>query len=102
MAAGDDSTRVEISGGGAPGAAPDPADAQEALRRDLEALETKLQTADGISGLADWLGEVEAVIGAIPDRDLDGTRGEIREVIDKLLQINAEVQNLVRLKKLLA
>jgi hypothetical protein len=52
--------------------------------------------------LATWLREVEQMVSAIEAREIGDTRNEIREVIDKLLQINAEVQNLLRLKKLLS
>ena len=69
---------------------------------ELAALGTKLESAQGVSELADWLREVEQIVSAIEGTQVGETRSEIREVINKLLQINAEVQNVLRLKKLLS
>jgi hypothetical protein len=69
---------------------------------ELTALGTKLESAQGVAELADWLREVEQIVAAIEETQVGETRSEIREVINKLLQINAEVQNVLRLKKLLS
>jgi hypothetical protein len=76
--------------------------AVEQLDRALVSLEAKLGGQDGIEGLAQWLREVEATVAALRDADLDRTRDDIRSVIDRLLSVNAEIQDIVRLKKLLS
>jgi hypothetical protein len=90
-------------------AAPDKAkqvdDADESLEKledAIASLEAKLASGAGIDGLANWLREVEATVTALEDSGLDQTRDEIRGVINRLLGINAEIQNVVRLKKLLS
>lgn len=77
-------------------------DSVDGLENAVAALESKLNSGAGIDGLADWLREVEATLKALEDSDLDTTRDDIRGVIDRLLGINAEIQNVVRLKKLLS
>jgi hypothetical protein len=104
--AGDETVRLEVVGG-------DDVDGNRSRDSEVEstvgiassklsALESKLESAEGVSGLATWLREVEEMVSAIKAQEIGDTRNEIREVIDKLLQINAEVQNLLRLKKLLS
>lgn len=73
-----------------------------ALRRSLEAIEAKLQRPDGWEGLSAWLDQVEAALKAVDAGEIDRTRGEIRQLIDDLLAINADVQNVLRLKQLLS
>jgi hypothetical protein len=77
-------------------------DGVDGLESAVAALESKLDSGAGIDGLAAWLREVEATLKALEDSDLDTTRDDIRGVIDRLLGINAEIQNVVRLKKLLS
>ncbi len=72
------------------------------LRQSLEAIESKLQRPDGWQGLANWLDEVEEALTAIDDSSLEKTRGDIRRLIDELLELNAHVQNVLRLKQLLS
>jgi hypothetical protein len=74
----------------------------EELDRALASLEDKLSGRDGIDGLAQWLRDVEATVTALRNADLDRTRDDIRGVIDRLLSVNAEIQDIVRLKKLLS
>lgn len=115
MVSGDETVRLEVVGdddgdakrardseagtGAADGAG---STADGLVSGDLSALESKLASAEGVSGLATWLREVEQMVSAIEAREIGDTRNEIRAVIDKLLEINAEVQNLLRLKKLLS
>lgn len=47
-----------------------------------------------------WLHEAEDLLQATSGAELDRTRNEIRELIDELLELNAKVQNVVRLKQL--
>jgi hypothetical protein len=115
MAAEDEITRLEIVGAGQrtgdetpyskPATAEDVGSTAAARRipaGEFAALGTKLESAQGVSELADWLREVEQIVSAIEGTQVGETRSEIREVINKLLQINAEVQNVLRLKKLLS
>ena len=78
------------------------ADAIDELEEAVTSLEAKLASGEGLDGLANWLREVEATVTALKDPELDTTRDDIRSVIDRLLGINAEIQNVVRLKKLLS
>jgi hypothetical protein len=68
----------------------------------LESLETKLQFPDGIDGLSAWIDRVSEVIGPVSLEAVERARNETRALIDRLLEVNAEVQNLVRLKQLLS
>lgn len=77
-------------------------DAIDELEDAVTSLEAKLASGEGIDGLAGWLREVEATVTALKDAELDRPRDDIRSVIDRLLGINAEIQNIVRLKKLLS
>jgi hypothetical protein len=77
-------------------------DAVDGLESAIATLETKLGGNDGIDGLAAWLRNVEETISALRDSDLEHTRDDIRTVIDQLLGVNAEIQDVVRLKKLLS
>ncbi|RMD84289.1 MAG: hypothetical protein D6815_04535 [Candidatus Dadabacteria bacterium] len=72
------------------------------LRRSLEELEAKLGRPDGWEGLSAWLDQVEQALAAIDTARIDATRSEIRLLIDELLDLNARVQNLLRLKRLLS
>ncbi len=73
-----------------------------ALRRSLEAIDAKLQRPDGWEGLSAWLDEVESILKAVDLEEIEKTRSDIRDVIDDLLEINAHVQNVLRLKQLLS
>lgn len=77
-------------------------DAVADLESSLSLLDEKLGSNAGVEGLAVWLREIEETIAALEDGGLDRARGDIRTVIDDLLGINAELQNVVRLKKLLS
>ena len=86
---------VESDGGG-------PA---SSLRSALDSLESRMTLgagADGVDTLTDWLAQVEGVVAEIRDDDVARTREEIHVLIDQLLELNAQVQNLVRLKQLLS
>ncbi len=74
----------------------------EDLREALTVLESKLQSAEGPTDLAQWLREVETAVAALPGRQVSHTCDEIKELIHHLLSLNAQVQNLMRLKQLLA
>ena len=76
-------------------------DTTAALREALGALESKLAGAGGISRVADWLRRTERVLEGVSDAQIERTRREIRELIDHLLELNAQVQTLVRLKRML-
>ena len=71
------------------------------LREALGTLEAKVSSPDGSTDLGDWLREIEEVVAGIRAAEIDATREEIRGVIDQLLELNAQIQNLVRLKQLL-
>ena len=78
------------------------ADLTAGLEQALGALESKMQSSEGLESLAAWLHEVDEAIASIERSDLDRTCEEIKSLIDQLLGINAHIQNLKRLKKLLA
>ena len=71
------------------------------LRDALDTLETKVASPDGSTDLGAWLREIEELVAGIRAAEIDATREEIRGVIDQLLELNAQIQNLVRLKQLL-
>ena len=75
-------------------------DATAALREALSTLESKLATAGGVSRVADWLRRTERVVEGVSDAQIERSRREIRELIDHLLELNAQVQTLVRLKRM--
>lgn len=72
------------------------------LREALHSLDAKIGSPDGSTDLGRWLQEVEEVVAGIQTREIETTREEIRDMIDQLLELNAQVQNLVRLKQLLS
>jgi len=72
------------------------------LERALSALGSKLETVDGMDGVSGWLRQVEEAIAAISRDGMSTTREEIRMLIDELMELNAAVQNLARLKQLLS
>ena len=76
-------------------------DAIARLRDALSVLESKLQGAAGIDGIADWFRRAERIVAVTSDEELERTRKDIRELIEKLLELNAQVQNIARLKHLL-
>ena len=99
----DDSRPVPLRAVGDPEAARTrvPADDPVAqLGSTIDALESKLQSAEGLGGMIGWLHEAEDLLQATSGAELDRTRNEIRELIDELLELNAKVQNVVRLKQL--
>ena len=75
-------------------------DATAALRDALSALESKLAAAGGVLRVADWLRRTERLVDGVSDAQIERTRREIRELIDHLLEVNAQVQMLVRLKRM--
>ena len=77
-------------------------DPTAALQDALTALDGKLQFPDGVDGIAGWMHDVAAAVESISTENVELTRTEIRNLIDELLELNAQVQNLVRLKQLLS
>lgn len=71
------------------------------LADSLRALEEKLAASDGLESLVSLLGEVESLLVNVSPDSLSNMRGEIRQVIDRLLAINGELQHVAKLKKLL-
>ena len=71
------------------------------LREALGTLNAKIRSPEGSTDLGQWLQEVEEVVAGIRTREIEATREEIRSMIDHLLELNAQVQNIVRLKQLL-
>jgi hypothetical protein len=72
------------------------------LRDALAVLDAKLHASDGFDGIAGWLRRAEQIVGATSGEEIEETRREIRELIDRLLEINADVQNVARLKRFLS
>ena len=72
------------------------------LRDALGVLDAKLHAADGMGGVLGWLERAERIVAATSDEELERTRREIRELIEKLLDLNAQIQNIARLKHLLS
>lgn len=72
------------------------------LETALSQLEAKIASSDGVSGILEWMRQVEDVVNSTSTHDLEQTRSEIRSLIDELLEINAHVQNIARLKQLLS
>jgi hypothetical protein len=75
-------------------------DTTVALREALGALESKLATAGGVTRVAEWLRRTERLLEGVSDAQIERTRREIRELIDHLLELNAQIQTLVRLKRM--
>ncbi len=71
----------------------------DALAKHVLALDAKLQEQEGIAGLSANVEKLRSAVGDIPAATLDETRAQIRELIDRLLKINNELQNLLQLKK---
>jgi hypothetical protein len=76
-------------------------DAIARLRAALAVLDSKLHGAHGVDGIADWFRRAERIVQVTSDEELERTRKDIRELIEKLLELNAQVQNIARLKHLL-
>jgi hypothetical protein len=72
------------------------------LRAALQDLHDKAGTDGDPEWIAEWLSEVEEIVAGVRSKDLDVTREELGELISGLLELNAEVQNLTRLKQLLS
>jgi hypothetical protein len=72
------------------------------LRDALALLDAKLRAADGVDGVLGWLRRAEQVVAATSHEELERTRREIRDLIEKLLDLNAQIQNIARLKHLLS
>ena len=72
------------------------------LRDSWGLLDAKLHAADGVDGVVGWLKRAERIVAATSDEELERTRREIRELIEKLLDLNAQIQNIARLKHLLS
>ena len=72
------------------------------LRRALATVESKVQFADGIDGIVKRMRDVSSIIERVSDSEIERTREKIRALIDELLELNVQVQNLVRLKRLLS
>jgi hypothetical protein len=72
------------------------------LRDTLGVLDAKLRGAEGVDGVVTWLRRAERIVAAISSEEVERTRREIRELIEKLLALNAQVQSIARLKQLLS
>jgi hypothetical protein len=71
----------------------------------LAADATTAGVADAVEGfdrIGKWMDQMEEIVAGISVTGVEKTRGDIRELIEKLLRINAELQNVARLKKLLS
>jgi hypothetical protein len=96
-------SRTDSGGGDGHGPESEPtADATAGIRAALGVIDTRVQFPGGIDGISDWIRSVSAIVDTIAGEDLERTRGEIRDAIDQLLELNAHIQNLVRLKQLLS
>ena len=71
------------------------------LRDALSVLDSKLQGTDGVDGNAQWFRRAERLVQVTSDEELERTRKDIRELIEKLLELNAQIQSIARLKHLL-
>ena len=71
------------------------------LRTALDVVDAKLTAAEGFDGIITWLHQAERLVAATSDDEIERTRRGIRELIEKLLSLNAEVQTVARLKRLL-
>ena len=87
-----------------PGSPATPDEPTAALREALDVLEAKLggDGTLGLEGLEGWLGDVDALVARIRSQELEGTREEIRALVDRLLDLNAQIQMLGRMKRLLS
>lgn len=79
----------------------DEGDATLRVRAAVDAVNAKLHGPGGFDGIIAWLHQAERIVAATSDDELERTRRDIREVIEKLLALNAEVQTVARLKRLL-
>lgn len=57
---------------------------------------------EGFDRIGRWMEQMEEIVAGISVSGVEKTRSDIRELIEKLLRINAELQNVARLKKLLS
>ena len=67
----------------------------------LDVVDAKLNAAEGFDGIINWLHQAERLVAATSEDEIERTRRGIRELIEKLLSLNAEVQTIARLKRLL-
>ena len=72
------------------------------LRDALGLLDAKLRSAEGVDGIVSWLRRAERIVAATSGEEIERTRREIRELIEKLLALNAQIQSIARLKQLLS
>jgi len=79
----------------------DEGDGTARVRAALASVESKLHAAAGFDGILAWLHQAERLVAATSDDELERTRRDIRALIEKLLTLNAKVQTVVRLKRLL-
>jgi len=61
-----------------------------------------VDTVEGFDRIGRWMDQMEEIVAGISVTGVEKTRSDIRELIEKLLRINAELQNVARLKKLLS
>lgn len=71
------------------------------VRAALDVVDAKLHAAAGFDGIIAWMLQAERLVAATSDDEIERTRRDIRELIEKLLSLNAEVQTVTRLKRLL-
>lgn len=79
----------------------DVAEPTSRLRSALDVVDAKLNAAEGFDGIIGWVRQAERLVAATSDDEIERTRRGIRELIEKLLSLNADVQTIVRLKRLL-
>jgi hypothetical protein len=71
-----------------------------AARSALDVIDHRLHAVSGFDGILDWLRKTERIVAATSDAELARTRRDIRELIDRLLEVNANVQTIARLKRI--
>jgi len=94
--------RTPTGGDGEDRAVESDSDPTAGARRAIAEVGSKLRFSDGLDGITEWMDSVSAIVDGLSGEELDRTRAEIRSLIEQLLELNAQVQNLVRLKQLLS
>ena len=71
------------------------------LRAALNVVNAKLTATEGFDGIIAWVQQAERLVAGTSEDEIERTRRGIRELIEKLLALNAEVQTVARLKRML-
>jgi len=71
------------------------------LRAALNVVNAKLPATEGFDGIIAWVQQAERLVADTSEDEIERTRRGIRELIEKLLALNAEVQTIARLKRML-